>query len=329
MIFEDLPTTPRSEELIDKAFSRASRSGRAKQGREAQESMVQTASNILSDNLENVVTAWPDFDEIDPFYRELAEAIVETHEYDTDADGVDALRQSLSEVTWASRQTKQIGDEAMGKMRKASDDLARKHRKQAFARMADVVEQVAPNLRLIGDARDALKTLPDIDPDEPTIVVAGYPNVGKSTFVNDVTRARNETASYPFTTTGIGVGHFERDHVRYQLVDTPGLLDRAPEERNEIERQAIGAVEYLSDCVLVFVDASESCGYPLDAQLELRSDIIYRFDVPVLTVCTKADRSTDVDADYYMSVETGEGVQEVLDAAVEAIGYEPELPFEE
>ena len=346
MIFEDLPTTPRSEELIDKAFSRASRSGRAKQGREAQESMVQTASNILSDNLENVVTAWPDFDEIDPFYRELAEAIVETHEYDTDADGVDALRQSLSEVTWASRQTKQIGDEAMGKMRKASDDLARKHRKQAFARMADVVEQVGPNLRLIGDARDALKTLPDIDPDEPTIVVAGYPNVGKSSFVNTVTRARHETAEYPFTTRGIGVGHFHGtdvpselregkrsaadDHVRYQIVDTPGLLDRPPEERNDIESQAVSALEHLADCVLVVVDASMDCGYPIDVQLELRDAIEAQFDdVPVLTVCNKIDRSRDVEADHYMSVTEGENVEGVLAAAVDAVGYEPELPFEQ
>jgi len=50
--------------------------------------------------------------------------------------------------------------------------------------------------------------------------------------------------------------------------------------------------------------------------------------VPILVVCNKADLSTDVEADHYMSVETGEGVEEVLDAAIEAVGYEPELPFE-
>ncbi len=49
----------------------------------------------------------------------------------------------------------------------------------------------------------------------------------------------------------------------------------------------------------------------------------------VLTVCNKSDLSTDVDADAYMSVESGENVEGVLDAAVEAVGYEPELPFED
>ncbi len=320
MIFEDLPTTPTSEELIDKAFSRAARAGRAQRGLEAQQSMLQTAANIISDNLENVVTAWPDFEyDVDPFYYELADAIVD----------VDALRQSLSEVMWASRKAREIHEEYQSKLRKTDVDTARKHRKQAFARLADIVEQIDDHLLYINEARNDLRDLPDIDPDEPTIVVAGYPNVGKSSFVNDVTRARGETASYPFTTKGVGVGHFERDHLRYQIVDTPGLLDRPPAERNEIESQAVSAVEHLADCVLVLLDPSGECGYPLESQLELRDDIEVQFeDVPVITVANKADRSRDVEAAYYMSVETGENVDEVLEAAVEAIDYEPELPFE-
>ncbi|WP_247003003.1 NOG1 family protein [Halosolutus gelatinilyticus] len=326
MIFEDLPTTPTSEELIDKAFSRAARAGRAKQGLEAQQSMLQTASNIISDNLENVVTAWPDFayeDDVHPFYYELADAIVD----------VDRLRQSLSEVMWASRKAREINGEYQPKLRKTDVDTARKFRKQAFARLADIVEQIDDELLYINKSRNDLRDLPEINPDEPTIVVAGYPNVGKSSFVNDVTRARGETASYPFTTKGIGVGHFERDHIRYQIVDTPGLLDRPPEERNEIEAQAVSAIEHLGDCMLVMLDPSGECGYPLDSQLELRDSIATRFEgVPVMTVANKTDRrerwTADPDADYEMSVETGENVEAVLDAAVEAIDYEPELPFE-
>jgi nucleolar GTP-binding protein len=319
MIFEDLPQTPTAAELLDQAYSRAARSGRAKGGVEAQVSMLQTGANICSDNLENVVTGWPDFETVDPFYYELADAIVD----------VDALRESLGEVSWASRKTASLRDEYQSKVHGSSPDVSRKHRKQAFARIADVVESVDDDLDRIREAHQDLRDLPDIRPDEPTIVVAGYPNVGKSTFVNHVTRARNETASYPFTTTGIGVGHLERDHIRYQLVDTPGLLDRPPEERNEIERQAISAVEHLADCVLVFLDPSGECGYPLDAQRELRDDVTQRFDVPVMAIGTKADVSKDVDADYYMSVLEEQGVEDVVGAAVEAIGFEPELPFEE
>jgi len=331
MIFEGLPGTPTAEELEDQAFSRAARAGRAKSGTDAQLSMLQTAANVISDNLENVVRGWPDFDRIDPFYYELADAVLAGEgigeRTEDAAPGVDALRESLAQVTWASRKAGDLREEYQPRVH-GGGDAARKHRKQAFARLADVVEQVDDDLTVIREAREALRDLPDLDPGEPAIVVAGYPNVGKSSFVNAVTRARNETASYPFTTTGIGVGHLERDHLRYQVVDTPGLLDRPAEERNAIETQAVSALSHLADCVLVFVDASESCGYPLADQLALRDDLAGTFEVPVLTVGAKADLSRDVEADAYCSVTEDEGLEELVDAAVEAIGAEPELPFD-
>lgn len=332
MIFEGLPTTPWSEELIDKAFSRAARSGRAKSGVEGQQSMLQTAGNILSDNLENVVTEWPDFGIVAPFYRDLADAVLRreissrTAEDGTEQVGLDALRASLSEVTWASRQVEEIQREYNSKLRKTDVKTARKHRKQAFARMADVVEEVSEDLRRVGEARDALRDLPDIRSDEPTIVVAGYPNVGKSSFVNDVTRASNEIARYPFTTRGIQIGHFERDHIRYQIIDTPGLLDRPEAERNDIENQAVSALSHLADAVLFVVDASGACGYPIDVQLDLRDAVIERFDAPVITICNKSDRSRDVEADVYMSVTEDENVDAVLDLAVETVDWESDLP---
>ena len=322
MIFEGLPTTPRSEELVDKAFSRAARAGRAKRGHEAQESMLRTAGNVLSDNLENVVVSWPDFGfDVDPFYYELADAIVD----------VDRLRQALSQVMWASRQIEELRDEYTTKIRNADVDTARKHRKQAFARMADIMDQIEDDLRYIGDSRDDLRDLPDIRPDEPAIVVAGYPNVGKSSFVNRVTRASNEIAEYPFTTRGVQVGHFERDHVRYQIVDTPGLLDRPEEERNDIERQAVSAVAHLADVVLFVLDPSGDCGYPLDVQLELREEVRALFDesVPLITVANKHDQFDAVRAeaiDATMSITEDENVEHVLDIVVDAVDYDTGLP---
>ncbi|MFB6135696.1 MAG: NOG1 family protein [Halobacteriaceae archaeon] len=327
MIFERLPTAPTSEELVDKAFSRAARAGRAKQGLEAQESMLLTASNVLSDNLENVVSGWPDFREVDPFYRELADAVVR-RELDSEDAGVDELRKHLNEASWAARKTGELGREYVGRL-PGDVEGARKLRKQAFARMASVVEEVEDDLDALNDARNVLRKLPGIDPDAPAVVVAGYPNVGKTAFVNAVTNADNETATYPFTTKGLHVGHFERDHVRYQLVDTPGLLDRPPAERNDIESQAVSALTHLADAVLFVYDASGSCGYPLDAQHTLREHVVGRFDAPVVTVCNKADRSRDVEADHYMSVTEGENVAAVLDAVVEAVDHEPDLPFED
>jgi nucleolar GTP-binding protein len=328
MIFENLPTVPTSEELLDKAFSRAARSGRSKSGYEAQESMLQTSSNILGDNLHNVVDEWPDFETVDPFYYELADAVLRK-EFDDDS-GIDELRQHLSEISWASSKTHDLGREYMGKLPKGDSDAARKIRKQGFARMGSVMDQVEEDLDAVGRARDALKGLPTINPDEPTIVVAGYPNVGKSSFVNEVSSANIDTAEYPFTTKGIEVGHFQPDRVRWQIVDTPGLLDRPADERNEIENQAVSALSHAGDVILFFLDPSGTCGYPLEDQRALRAEVAEQFaDVPLVTVANKADLSREVEADCYMSVEQNEGVDEALELAIEAVGHEPTLPFEE
>lgn len=329
MPFEDLPKTPRAEELLDTAFSRATRAGRAKSGVAAQQSMLRTATNVIHDNLEHVVRSWPDLEGVHPANRELAGAVLR-RTYDADGEagaGVNALRQHLGAVSWAAETTKDIGREYEDRV-SGDPDTARKFRKQAFARLADIVEDVDDDLAAVATAREALRELPEIDPDVPTIVVAGYPNVGKSSFVNHVTAAHNEIASYPFTTTGVHLGHVEIDHITYQLVDTPGLLDRPAEERNDVEGQAVTALRHLADCVVVVVDASETGGYPLSDQLALRDEIVEEFDVPVLTVCNKADRSEAVEADHYMSVTEGQNVATVLEAAVEAVGYEPELPYD-
>ncbi len=322
--FEGLPTSLFADELLDKAFSRAARAGRSKSGLDAQQSMLQTAANIISDNLENIVTEWPDFDAVHPFYRELADAIV----------GVDELRQHLSKVGWASRKATEIRREYEPRLRKTDAETARKHRKQAFARLADIVEEVEDDLVALLEAREELRTLPDIRPEQPTIVVAGYPNVGKSSFVNSVTRAKNEIATYPFTTTQIHVGHVEHRHITYQLIDTPGLLDRPPKERNEIESQAVSALEHAADAVLVMLDSTGECGYPLELQHALRDAIEAQFDVPVLSVYNKLDRldaeaREELAGEQVMSVETGEGVEQTLTAAIEAVDYEPELPIDD
>jgi len=319
--FEELPPTPSAEELLDTAFSRAARAGGAKSGLEAQQSMLATAANVISDNLENVVTGWPDLDAIDPFYRELADALV----------GVDRLRAALNEIGWAGRKAGELRREYEGRLR-GDTDRARKLREQAFARLADVVEEVAPALERIAEAGGELSVLPEIRPEEPTIVVAGYPNVGKSSFVNAVTRATNETATYPFTTTRINVGHVEHERIRYQLVDTPGLLDRPETERNAVESQAVSALTYAADAVLVVLDPTGECGYPRSVQLALRDEIETRFDAPVLSVFNKLDRVDDPDfsgGEYTMSVTEGTNVQAVLEAAIAAVGYELELPIDD
>ena len=311
MIFEKIPTVPTSEELLDKAFRRAAR---AKHGKrildrktklEAEESMLLTAANILSDNLMNIVRKFPSFDQVPPFYRDLADILV----------GVEELKMNLASVQWAGNKISDVARKYVGIMRSAED--AKVVRKQAFGRISSIVDSIDGNLRFLNGARNKLRKLPDIH-EAPTIVVAGYPNVGKSSFVALVSSAKPEIATYPFTTKGLAVGHFTRDTTRYQVIDTPGLLDRPLEERNEIELQAISALKHVGKVILYIIDPSETCGYSLKEQMHLLEEIKKEFDVPALVVANKADISAPFEgADMNMSTLTREGVDAVLNRLVE------------
>lgn len=58
-------------------------------------------------------------------------------------------------------------------------------------------------------------------------------------------------------------------YLRWQVIDTPGILDHTLEERNTIEMQAITALAHLTCSVLYFMDISEQCGYSIEAQCNL------------------------------------------------------------
>ncbi len=316
MLFEKIRTVPTADELLDKAYSRAVRAGRGKikevtDREELEESMLLTAGNIIADNLRNTAGDWPSLDKMSDFYRELTDIIA----------GIDRLKMSLGSLDWASSKVKEISRKYVGMMRKSSDPI--KVRKQAYGRISSIVYDIDKDLRFLNEARNKLRGLPDVK-EEPTIVVAGYPNVGKSSFVTDITGARPEIAQYPFTTKNITIGHFTYKRKRYQVIDTPGLLDRPLEDRNDIERQAISALRHVGNVLLFIIDPSETCGYTLKEQYHLLGEVRQFVKMPVLAVANKIDieGETDVEADMSMSTLTGERVREVRDKLVEMIGAE-------
>jgi nucleolar GTP-binding protein len=196
--------------------------------------------------------------------------------------------------------------------------LTDEERKEAYGRMSSIVNQISDSLEFLGAARTELRGVPTIDPLVPTIVVAGGANVGKSTLVQAISTAKPAVAIYPFTNKKISVGHFDVDLHRFQVVDTPGLLDRPMAERNDIERQTINALEHLADVIVFLLDPSETCGYPLEEQVNLMRDIEATFhDIPFLSVENKADLCTSTSSRMRITATSGEGVEDLVRLAVD------------
>jgi len=300
--FETIPTIPTADEVIDRSFRRAAAKKKLKTNVDrANEEFVRAVTSAIHDKLKSVVSAFPSFERLPPFYREVADILV----------SLDRLKKSLGAVTWAADQVRTIGSGYARTMRRAPD--TDQLRRQAVARIASVVHQVDKDLIFLNEARNILRKLPHVSEDEFTVVVAGYPNVGKSSFIRLVSTAEPEIATYPFTTKGIIVGHRDLGRgERIQFIDTPGVLERPAEERNPIERQAVSAIINTADLVLFIIDASEHCGYALDDQVALLSELRGLVDVPVVTVANKADIRR-IEGYPAVSTLTGEGVEGVLD----------------
>ena len=283
-----LPTVLTKEELLDKAYARAKKAAdrvddndRVFRVRKQLNRMIQTASDILNTYLMDTVNQWPSLDQSPQFDVSMIDACV----------GCDDYRHHLSMLQWAANQISKIATQHTRKItRTAKIELMHEARREAYGRISSLVGRVGPSLKWLGDSREILKRLPSIDQLSPCIVVCGAPNVGKSAFISALSSGNMEVNHYPFTTKRIHLGHYTFRRLQYQMVDTPGLLDRPMHKRNDIEMQAISALENLGSLVLFLIDESENCGMTIVEQNNLLEEILELLaETTVMIISTKAD----------------------------------------
>lgn len=247
---------------------------------------IRKSSRSLAEALRDMAVAMPFVADLHPFYRELLDLGV----------GVDRYRHALGKIGNAPSAVRAIAKEALLALRTAlNKEQVYRVRRSFVARIVDLIEDLAPELEVTRSAASFLRKLPDVDPELFTIVIAGAPNVGKSSLVRCISTAKPEVAEYPFTTKRIHVGHIFVRGDRIQVIDTPGLLDRPIEEMNKIERQAVLALRYLAKVVLFLIDPTLHSGYDQRTQLNILSSIKNNFSAPVVVALNKIDLASEED----------------------------------
>jgi nucleolar GTP-binding protein len=265
---------------------------------------TETFITNLTSQLEAYVKNFPSLDRLPLFYQEIIDIKIDTN----------LLKKALGAIDWARKTTLMVYSTQSSSLTKTGNvEFLKQKQKEIYGRVSSIVKQVDKYLVFLSNAQKILRTFPDIE-DLPTVVIAGYPNVGKSSLIRKLSAAKPEIAQYPFTTKQIYVGHMEKtvhyQKKQFQIIDTPGLLDRPLSERNNIEKQAIAALRHLADLIVFIFDPSESSGYSMKEQMMMLENIKKLFDdVPFLIVENKVDVKNTGSANLKISCTTGEGIE--------------------
>ena len=287
--FKNIPIIPKVSDLIDTILSRTQSKTptvthpgyKITRIRKFYMRKVRFTEDTITEKLEAITKNFPKLDDIHPFYADMINILYDKDHY----------KLALGTVNTAKNICQKIATDYV-KLLKYGDSLYRckQLKVAALGRMMTTLKKLGASFNYLEEVRKHLSRFPSIDPTERTLILAGFPNVGKSSFMNKITYADSEVQAYHFTTQSLFVGHTYYKNIRWQVIDTPGILDRALEQRNIIEMQTITALAHLDACILYFIDVSENCGYSIAQQVSLFDSIRPLFkNKPLVIIANKTD----------------------------------------
>uniref|UniRef100_A0A8W7PG76 OBG-type G domain-containing protein n=1 Tax=Anopheles coluzzii TaxID=1518534 RepID=A0A8W7PG76_ANOCL len=256
---------------------------------------VKYTQQNFHDRLTQIIQDFPKLDDVHPFYADLMNVLYDKDHYKLALGQLNTARHLIDTVAKDYVRLLKFGDSLY---------RCKQLKKAALGRMATIMKRQASNLTYLEEVRQHLSRLPSIDPYTRTVIVCGFPNVGKSSFLNKVTRADVDVQPYAFTTKSLYVGHMDYKYLRWQVIDTPGILDHPLEERNVIEMQAITAMAHLRACIMYVMDVSEQCGHSIEEQAKLFDSIKPLFaNKPLVLFLNGVNIADYIDADIFEKLE--------------------------
>lgn len=287
--WKDIPTVVSANDMLDIVLNRTQRKTptvirpgfKITRIRAFYMRKVKFTGDGFAEKFQDLLNGFPNINDVHPFHRDLMDTLYEKNHY----------KISLAAISKAKSLIEQVSRDYI-RLLKFGQSLyqCKQLKRAALGRMSTIVKKLKDPLVYLEEVRQHLGRLPSIDPNTRTLLICGYPNVGKSSFLKCITKAEVDVQPYAFTTKSLYVGHFDYKYLRFQAIDTPGILDRPTEDMNNIEMQSIYAVAHLRSCVLYFMDLSEQCGFSIEDQVKLFHSIKPLFaNKSVMIVMNKSD----------------------------------------
>lgn len=264
MNFQKIPPVERGKFYVELAFSKARIKGQQKNLtgnwlqiiRKKECLKIDIIKDTIASKLDALVKNFPSIDHLPFFYVLLLKSTLDFVEF----------KKSLGSLTWARKKILDLQRIYVSKiMGTTTRGDIKKHSKEFYGRISSVMKQIDKNLVFLENSRKLMKTYPDIK-EMFTVAIYGFPNIGKTTFLNKLTGTTAKIAAYSFTTKSINCGFFTHKGQTVQVLDVPGTLARE-NKMNLIEYQADLVVKHLADVVIYIMDMTEP--FPLKDQLKL------------------------------------------------------------
>jgi ribosome-interacting GTPase 1 len=121
---------------------------------------------------------------------------------------------------------------------------------------------------------------------DASVVLLGFPSVGKSTLLNSLTGTKSAVASYEFTTLDVVPGTLEYKGATIQILDVPGVLKGAASGRGR--GKEVLAVVRNADLVLIMLDVFQLVHYDVLLEELFAAGIRVDSKPPEVTIRKKA-----------------------------------------
>mgnify|MGYP000226972499 CR=1 FL=1 len=270
MNFQKLAPVESGDELLEIAFRKAREKGKSKNLvgnwlqiiRKKETLKLDIVQQIIHSRLTKTITSFPDVLALSKFYIQLMKLTLD----------FPYLLKSLAALNWGNKKIHSIHRDYVRKIYQTKERQDIKNlTKQFYGRVSSIIKQIDVHLSFLEKSRQIMRTYPDVK-EMFTVCVYGFPNVGKSTFLNKLTTSKAKVASYAFTTKEINAGYFTTNGKKIQVFDVPGTLARE-NKMNPIELQAELVLNELADLIVYVFDISEQGGYSIKKQEELLKKI--------------------------------------------------------
>ncbi len=186
-MFNKIPTVLRTQEIIDKAFSKAAKIEEpyhpdiSDKIRKELIDKISTIESTACSHLDRLVKKFPSSEKLHPFYYGLLDLMFD----------VDKYKLSLGKIQWTSERIVTLSTDYIRRLKSEKDKkIMNSWMKQYYGRFSSLIKNISADLEFLSSCRDYMRKIPEIETNMETFIIAGMPNVGKSSLLGMLTTSQ-------------------------------------------------------------------------------------------------------------------------------------------